>query len=154
MAVSGLERDRLLFKWKERREKKLSEKKATKKFLKAFSKINRETSYKYYTDEENLSYYNLLMCLTYLEKLCIAKFGKKFKPYDVESAILQAFDYELTYRAAKTFDKVNKLLRKTNDKRLQSFIIKSLNDGNSFTDHVKKSEEKNLYNDWEVLNHD
>lgn len=152
MAISSLERDRLLFKLNERKEKKYKEKKLRKKFLEVFQKVNRENVYKFFDDQDNMTYYNILFWMCYLDKLCKASCGKKYSTYDVEKVILETFNFELTYRAAKTLDKLHKFIKKTKDKKIRSFPINGLLDSDTFTDYVKKSEEKNLMSDWEVMN--
>ena len=84
--------------------------------------------------------------------MCKSTCGKKYSDYDVERVILETFNFELTYRAAKTLDKLHKFIRKSKDKRIKSFPISGLLDSKTFTDYVKKSEEKNLMTDWEVMN--
>ena len=67
MAISSLERDRLLFKLNERKEKKYKDKKLRKKFLEVFQKVNRENVYKFFDDQDNMTYYNILFWLCYLD---------------------------------------------------------------------------------------
>lgn len=152
MAISKLERDRLLFKLDERKAKKYKDKKLRKKFLEVFQKVNRENVYSFFDDHDNMTYYNILFWLCYLDKLCKATYGKKYDEYDVERMILNVFNFDLTYRAAKTLDKLNKFIKKTKDKKIKSFPISELLDGKTFTEYVRESEEKNLMSDWEVMN--
>lgn len=152
MAISSLERDRLLFKLNERRSKKYKDKKLRKKLLEVFQKVNRENVYKFFDDHDNMTYYNILFWLCYLDKLCKSTCGKDYDTYSVERVILNTFNFDLTYRAAKTLDKLDKFIRKTKDKKIKSFPISGLLDGNTFTEYVRESEEKNLMTDWEVMN--
>ena len=152
MAISSLERDRLLFKLNERRSKKYKDKKLRKKLLEVFQKVNRENVYKFFDDHDNMTYYNILFWLCYLDKLCKSTCGKGYDTYSVERVILNTFNFDLTYRAAKTLDKLDKFIRKTKDKKIKSFPISGLLDGDTFTDYVRESEEKNLMTDWEVMN--
>lgn len=149
--ISKKERTELLFSIKEKRKKRYSEKKVKKKLDKAFRKLNRSTVYKFFEDEDNNTYYNLLKWLVFLEHLCKIQIGKKYKPKDVEDTLVVFFEGNMTYRAAKTLDAINKRLKKTKDKRIQSFGFSSgILASDSFTEYIKSSEQNQLLDDWEV----
>lgn len=149
--VSQKERNELLFKLKKKRTKEYPEKKVKKKLDKVFKKINRATVYKFFEDEDNYTYYNLLEWLMYLDKLCKIQVGKKYKLKDIEDTIMVSFEGNMTYRAAKTLDYINKRLKKTKDEKIRSYGFgKGILDSDSFTIYIKDSERNNLLDDWEV----
>lgn len=152
--LSQKERNEILFDIKEKQHKKYSEKKLKKKLDKVFKKLNRVNTYKFYEDEDNNTYYNFLYFLTYLEKLCRLENGKKFTVRDIETTISVFFEGNMTYRAAKTLDHINKKLKKSEDKKINNFpFSKGILESDSFVRYIKNSEKNKLDGDWEVLNH-
>ena len=152
--LSKREKTDLLFDIGEKRKKKYSLKKIKKKLEKYFQKLNKVTTYKFFEDEDNNTYYNLLYFLTFLEKLCIEECGKKFKLKDIEDSISVFFEGNMTFRAATTLDKINKRLLKTKDKRIKEYPFhKGILDSKTFTIYIKNSEKKHLDTDWDIMNH-
>lgn len=96
-----------------KRSKPMKEKKIDKKLLAAFAKLNNRNCYAYFTDEDSMSYHNLMEFLMLTEKALENRFGKskgyrKSEVYEVLSSIIQA----PTERQIKTLTAINKVMKK------------------------------------------
>ena len=127
----------------EDRTKKMKQEKIEKKLKKAFKKLNNKNVYAFLTDKDNTSYQNFQDFLSLLEKLCEKTYGKAKKYGKVKvSDILHSLFPEPTKRQIKTFNKLNKTLKKTEDMNLLGFKMNGLFKGKAFDRSLEKHEKE------------
>jgi hypothetical protein len=115
------------------RHKKMSEEKLDKKLIKAFERLNNKNCYAFLDDKSNMSHHNLMDFLNLLEKRCEARFGKakSYKAHDVIWVLSELWG-DPTERQIKTFNVINRYLKKEDDPEMLSFKIRKLFKGKEF----------------------
>lgn len=115
------------------RQKKMSKKKITQRIIKAFKKLNNKKCYKFFKDEDSKSYHNLLDFLSLLEKKCEKIYGERSSYSKSKVAdILQDIFSNPSKKMCRTFNKINKFLKKTKDENILSFKFSALFKGKRF----------------------
>jgi hypothetical protein len=96
-----------------KRSKKMKDKKIDKKLLEAFSKLNNRNYYAYFTDEDSMSYHNLMEFLILVEKALESHYGKasSYKKSQVYDTLHQIIT-DPTERQVKTLNAINKVMKK------------------------------------------
>ena len=117
------------------RSKKLSSKKLNKKVINSFKKLNNKKCYKFFDDKTSKTYHNLLDFLSLIEKKCEDLYGdnSKYSKKEVGEALQEIFTTP-TEKECKTLNKINKFLKKTNDKKMVEFKFERLFKGKKYED--------------------